>query len=263
MVQRESLRRDLMGSPIDLYSFADAIEEIECRITKSSHTNLIHFLNAAKIVRARSQPLLAQALWDSDLIVADGKPLLLVGRTLGIRIPTRVNGTDLMEALIALAARKHYRLYFLGAKEEVLEKCVDKTRSLYPDIDICGYRNGYFSEDETDDVIADINSARPDIVFIGMPTPRKEMFAFLNRSRLHSPIVQGVGGSFDILSGQTKRAPSWMQRSGLEWLYRVLQEPRRLFWRYFSTNIVFLAMYIEYLGLRILGRRSLTSIPKR
>lgn len=217
-------RYDFLGSPIDSYSFDDAVHEIVKRIEEGNRTNLVHFLNAAKIVKARENIQLRDALWDGDFVLADGKPLLFFGRFLGIDLPTRVNGTDLMEKLLDLSDERGFRVYLLGAKQDVIEMCVSKIRQKHPNIDICGYRNGYFQECEVDSIIEAMNKSKPDIAFIGMGTPQKELFAHKNRAKLKVSIVEGVGGSFDVLAGLVSRAPVWMQRTGLEWFYRVIQE---------------------------------------
>lgn len=175
------------------------------------------------------------------------------GRGLGIELPTRINGTDLMEKLIEVSDKKGFSIYLLGAKQDVIVKCVDSFRKKYQNVKIVGYRNGYFKENEIDELIFNINKSNPDILFIGLPTPLKELFAYKNRDKLRVPIVQGVGGSFDVLAGIIERAPKWMQNYGLEWLYRVLQEPRRLFWRYFSTNIKFIMIYIKFFLYKLIN----------
>jgi N-acetylglucosaminyldiphosphoundecaprenol N-acetyl-beta-D-mannosaminyltransferase len=243
-------RYDFLGCPIDDYSFDEVVSEIIRRIKEKKRTNLVHFLNVSKIVKARKNKQLQQTLWAGDFVLADGKPLLPFGRLLGISLPTRVNGTDLMEKLLEISAEEGFRVYLLGAKQEVIEKCVIKIRRKHPKINICGYRNGYFQEDEVGAITEAINKSKADIAFIGMGTPQKEFFAHQNRAKLTVPIVEGVGGSFDVLGGFVTRAPVWMQQAGLEWFYRVLQEPKRMFWRYFYTNTIFFIIFLKYLITR-------------
>lgn len=256
-------RHDFMGCPIDDYSFEQTVKEVLERIEGGEAPSLIHFLNVAKIVKARKDVALRQLLWNGEFVLPDGKPLLWFARAFGIHLPTRVNGTDLMERLLAESAQKGFRIYLLGATPDILEACVLKIRSIYPGSNICGYRDGYFGADEVENVIKAINSARPHILFIGMPTPRKEFFAQDYRSRLNVPVIQGVGGSFDVLAGAVPRAPTWMQHCGLEWLFRVLQEPGRLFWRYFSTNTVFIAIFFIHLLRRVLREGRKKDKPQR
>ena len=253
-------RIDFMGCPLDAYTFQEAVDEIARRIREKAGTTLVHFLNVAKIVKARSSPEIREILWDGDLVLADGKPLLFFGRRLGLLVPERIPGIDLMQALLDLSNRAGFRVYLLGAKPEVLESCRKKLAQRFPSLDVAGLRNGYFKPEETGAIVEEINRARPDILFLGMGTPQKERFAFENRGKLKVPIVQGVGGTFDVIAGIARRAPRWMQELGLEWLFRVLQEPRRLLWRYFSTNVLFLALFLRaWLRLRVGGKTGLAS----
>ena len=131
-------RYNYLGCPIDSYSFKEAVSEIIARVKVGSPTTIIHFLNVAKIVKARSNDHLREALWDGDFVLADGKPLLFFGRGLGISLPTRVNGTDLMEKLIEISEREGFSIYMLGAKQDVIEKCVDRIENKHPNIKTCG-----------------------------------------------------------------------------------------------------------------------------
>jgi N-acetylglucosaminyldiphosphoundecaprenol N-acetyl-beta-D-mannosaminyltransferase len=240
------MRYNFMGCPLDAYTIEAVHAEVKERIECRAGVTLIHFLNVGKIVRARDDKELVQALWDGDMVLADGKPLVPLGRLVGARIPERVNGTDLMLSLLQTAADMGLRVYFLGGTQGVVESCAAKVRSMYPYLAIAGYSHGYFSSAATEEVINRINSAAPDILFVGMGTPQKELFAFRNRRQLKASIVQGVGGSFEVVAGVVKRAPLRMQEWGLEWLFRVFQEPKRMFWRYLSTNSRFIMLYLAY-----------------
>jgi len=240
-------RFKIIGCPIDNYSFDDAIRKIVRSAKCVDRPTLIHFLNVAKIVKAQSNENLCNALWDGDLVLADGKPLLPLARNLGIYLPTRVNGTDLMEKLIEICENEELSIYFLGARQDIIKKFVDKMQSKHPNLIIAGYRNGYFEDNELDIIIEHINLANPNILFVGMGTPQKELFAYENKGRLKVPVIQGVGGSFDVVSGVIRRAPKWMQNWGMEWAFRVYNEPKRLFWRYLSSNTVFMVLYTKCL----------------
>lgn len=244
-------RFEFVGVPIDNYSFDEAVKVLLKAAMEERDTLVVHFINVAKIVRARRDKRLLKALWEGDLVLADGKPLLPLGRLLGIRLPTRVNGTDLMEKLMESGSALGISFFLLGAKEDILRKCIQKIKVKYLGIKIAGFRNGYFSPADVPRIINQINEVQPDILFIGLPTPQKELFALENSSKLKAKIIQGVGGSFEVLAGATKRAPIWMQRFGLEWLFRVIQEPKRMFWRYFSTNLTFLWIYTRELQKKL------------
>lgn len=240
----EAARRcNFMGCPVDDYTWDELLAAIHQRITRRNGTSLIHFLNVGKIVKAAQDAQLRKVLWEGDFVLADGRPLLPLGRGLGLQLPEQIAGIDLMMRLLTVGQEKGYRIYLLGAKQAVLEGCAARIRETYPGLHLVGCRNGYFDPGEIPEIIWEINVCSPDILFIGMPTPRKEFFAHEHRHHLKVPIVQGVGGSFDVIAGLVPRAPRWMQERGLEWLYRVIQEPRRMFWRYFSSNNLFLLRY--------------------
>jgi N-acetylglucosaminyldiphosphoundecaprenol N-acetyl-beta-D-mannosaminyltransferase len=144
--------------------------------------------------------------------------------------------------LLALASSRGYRVYFLGARADVLAACVAEVRRSYPGLVVAGSRHGYFTAAQERQVAEDISRARPDLLFMGMSSPRKELFGQRWGEATGAKVVHGVGGSFDILAGLTRRAPLWWQRHGLEWLYRALQEPVRLGRRYLRTNLAFVAL---------------------
>lgn len=248
-------RHDYMGCPVDPYTLEGAAREIIRRANDRTQTSVVHFTNIAKIVRAIEDPTLKAALWDGDLVLADGKPLLPLARALGIELPARVNGTDLMERVIELCAQGGLSIYLLGATEEIVTRAVQALADRHPGLRIVGHRNGYFSDEQIPRMIDAINISKPHVLFVGIPTPQKELFAFGCRASLRIPVIQGVGGSFDVLAGAVRRAPLWMQRSGLEWFWRVIQEPRRLFWRYASTNVLFFRHYVVAVYRRVRGHR--------
>ncbi len=246
MVSEKVKRYNFMETPLDAFTVEGVIVEIKRIIDSKEYTKIVNFSNVAKVVKARKDPYLNKILWSGDFALADGKPLVKFGKWLGMNIPERVNGTNLMMDLFKLSQEEKYRVFLFGAKQEILERCVTNIMDIYPGINICGYRNGYFKKNEIMDVVDTINSAKPDILFIGMGTPQKEIFAYEQKNNLKVPIVQGVGGSFDVVAGLVERAPVWMQNWGLEWFFRVIQEPRRMFWRYFSTNIKFILIFVYY-----------------
>lgn len=235
---------NILGIPIDRMTLNECVQILESYIPERVPRQLV-VVNAAKIVKARWDLELRQIIDSADLIGADGVPIVWASRLLGDPLPGRVNGTDLMEALVALAAAKGYRIYLLGSKPAIIEKTARKFQEQFPNLIIAGYRNGYFaSQAEEDQAVTDIVAAQADILLVGMGTPMKEKFVRRHILRLNVPIIHGVGGSFDIVGGITKRAPLWMQKSGLEWLYRVYQEPGRMWRRYLVTNSIFIWLLV-------------------
>lgn len=236
-------RINFLGCPVDCLTNDQLLSELKTIIDRRERTHLIHFVNANKVAQAFEDPGIGDILWRGDYVLADGQPMLPMARLLGLRIPERLDGIGLMNKLLKLADQHRYRVYLLGAKEEVLKACVDKIRQDYPNLVIAGSRNGYFKPPEIPGIIDAMNATRPDMVFIGIGTPTKERLADSYKDRISVPIVQGVGGSFDVIAGIVSRAPQWMQVLCLEWLYRVIQEPRRMLWRYIKTNSQCLYMF--------------------
>jgi len=249
-------RVDLLGCPLDLYSSEELLNELDEAIRRKAGAHVIHFVNANKIAKAHEDTAMRNILWRGDYVLADGQPLLPMGRLLGVHIPERIDGIGLMQKLLALANANRYGVFLLGARQDVLEKCLGMIRESYPEVLIVGSRNGYFRPDEVPAVVADIKAAQPAIVFIGIGSPIKEELADTWKEHFGAAVIQGVGGSFDVLAGLVSRAPLWMQRAGLEWLFRVWQEPRRMFWRYARTNAQCLWLFASALTSYWRGRLS-------
>jgi exopolysaccharide biosynthesis WecB/TagA/CpsF family protein len=186
---------------------------------------------------ARSASIRATFL-AADLIHADGMPMVFASRLPGrARLPERVATTDLFHDVARVAEETGLRFYFLGGTAEVIEAAVRNVRRLYPRLAIAGYRNGYFSRSGEAEVVRDINAARPDILWVGLGVPLELQFALRNRRHLTNVgLIKTSGGLFDFLAGRNRRAPAWMCKTGLEWLYRLALEPRRLGYRYLTTN---------------------------
>src|SRR5439155_3884158 len=146
------------------------------------------------------------------------------------------------ERLLARAEERGYSVFFLGAHADVLEAACAEVARRHPRLRIAGRRHGYFASTEESEVVAEVAAANPDILFIALETPQKELFQARHRTALGVPFTMGVGGSLDVLAGRRRRAPLWAQRAGLEWLFRLLQEPRRLFARYLIGNAIFVAL---------------------
>jgi exopolysaccharide biosynthesis WecB/TagA/CpsF family protein len=174
----------------------------------------------------------------SDLINADGMPLVFASQFLSDRkLPERVATTDLIYEVAEIAQGCASSFYLLGATSVVVEGAVRHLRELYPRLDIVGYRDGYFSPQDEAEVVAAINDVRPDILWLGLGAPAEQRFAMRHRGGLHRVgLIKTSGGLFDFLSGKNRRAPDWMQAAGLEWAYRIYQEPKRLVGRYLRTN---------------------------
>lgn len=203
-------------------------------------------VNAGKIVAMQSDLQLRKSVNESDLINADGQAVVWASKILKKPLKERVAGIDLMVNLVDLAHKKKYKVFFFGAKEEVVKTVVNKYTNQYSSNIIAGYRNGYFKKEEEQDIAREISNSGANILFVAISSPTKENFLYENRELLNNVnFVMGVGGSFDVVSGKVKRAPIWMQNLGLEWFYRFAQEPKRMWKRYLVGNSKFITLVIK------------------
>lgn len=232
-------RLAFFGCPLDLLSHAEILGRAEHAF--GGHGRLrIEGLNVAKLIDARSDPSLLAALCDAELVHVDGAGVQIGLRMLGIAPPPRRAGIDLMADLCRLAALRHRSVYLLGAREEVVQAAARRLAAGIPGLRIAGARNGYFTEGEEPEVADAIRRSGADLLFVGISSPKKERFMQAHWGQLGVALGMGVGGSFDVVSGVVRRAPRWMQQCGLEWAYRMAQEPGRLARRYVRTNLGFL-----------------------
>ncbi|WP_245417327.1 WecB/TagA/CpsF family glycosyltransferase [Aminobacter sp. AP02] len=208
---------------------------------------LLGVLNAAKVVKMRKDPLLRNSLIECDVLLADGQSIVWASRILRRPLPERVAGIDIFERLLQLAHNTGRSVYLLGARPEVLRQLEQQLRERFPGLRIAGSHHGYFDSSDSERVAADIRKSGADMLFLGMTSPKKEIFLGTFGASLEVPVLHGVGGSFDIMAGITARAPVAWQQSGMEWAFRLLQEPRRLWWRYLATNSAFIALTVREL----------------
>lgn len=203
-------------------------------------------INAAKVVALQKDLQLRKSVNESDIINLDGQAVVWAAKFLNNPAKERVSGIDLMVNLVEMAANHNYKVYLLGAKEEVVSKLSQIYTEKYGENLIAGYRNGYFTKEEEQLVINDIVSTKPDLLFVAITSPKKENLLYKYRNELAEvSFIMGVGGSFDVLAGYTKRAPLWMQKFGLEWFYRFIQEPKRMWKRYLVGNTRFILLVLK------------------
>lgn len=244
----------MFGVRMDAWTMEQTIQEIDKRLDSEPFTQHV-VVNVAKLVKMQSDAGLRDAVSGCDIINIDGAGVVLGGRLLGLTIPERVAGIDLFHELLAASEESGRSVFFLGARSEILELAVENIRTRYPNLAIAGYHHGYFWEREAA-VVEQIRNSGADLLFVGISSPLKEKFIDKWRKDLGVRFAMGVGGTFDVVAGKVRRAPTWMQRFGLEWLFRVFQEPRRMFMRYLTTNSVFAWMILKELGRRFVGRVS-------
>jgi N-acetylglucosaminyldiphosphoundecaprenol N-acetyl-beta-D-mannosaminyltransferase len=235
------MRTSIFECPIDILTMSETIDLARSAM-RHRKTTLHVAMNVAKLVNMRTDPVLAADVKNSDIIGIDGMGILLAAKLSGLAVKERVAGIDLLQELLAVCASEGFRPFFLGARSRVVLKAHDAVTAKYPSIRFAGTRDGYFAAEGEKEVVDEIRNSGADCLFIAMPTPRKERFLSAYRDQLRVPFIMGVGGSFDVLAGEVMRAPALMQRFGLEWLYRIYQEPGRMWWRYFRTNTIFAGM---------------------
>lgn len=237
-------RINILNTTIDVLTMKETIDLVEKYITTKTPLHLMG-VNADKINEVNANKLMSEIVNKCGVINADGASVVLASKYLKKPLPERVAGIDLMMNLVELADQKSYKIFLLGAKEEVVKKTKEKLIQKYSKLNIVGIRNGYFKEADWEMVSEQIEKTNPDLVFVGITSPIKEYLIEYLQNKGHKEVFMGVGGSFDVISGNIPRAPLWMQKMNLEWLFRMLQEPKRLFKRYFVGNTKFINAVIH------------------
>ena len=238
-------RITILNTKIDNLSMHQTLQCIENSILQNKKLHHV-VVNAGKMVAMQRDLKLRQSVNSCDLINADGQAVVWASRILGQPLKERVAGIDLMENLVELAYKKNFKIFFFGAKEEVVSSVVKKYKIKYSKDIIAGYRNGYFKKEDEVNIAKQISASGADILFVAISSPTKENFLYDNKEALEGvDFIMGVGGSFDVVSGLVKRAPLWMQKIGMEWFYRFAQEPKRMWKRYLIGNIKFIWMVFK------------------
>jgi len=234
----------MMGCRIDNLSMEETLVRIE-EFIRSGQPHQHVVVNVDKLVKASRDPELRRIVNECALVNADGMPVVWASRLLGKPLKERVAGIDLFEALMRRAGEKGWRVFLLGAREEVVAAVADTYRRRYPELTIAGWRNGYWTDAEEAQVAEQARASGADLLFVAISSPKKELFLGRWQAEMKIPFAMGVGGTFDVAIGLVRRAPRWMQRAGLEWFYRFLQEPRRMFRRYFIDDMAFIWLFIK------------------
>ena len=238
-------RYPILNTYVNAISLDETVDEIEKIIARGVPTQHV-VINASKVNLMEADPELASIVNECPLINADGASIVWAAKKLGVPLEERVTGIDLFQRLVGLASEKGYRIYLFGAKEEVVTKVKAIFEDRYPGIQIVGYRNGYFTEADEPQIVSDMAASGADMMFVAFSSPKKEYWVHKYIDQIGIPFVMGVGGSFDVVAGVTDRAPAWMQEHGLEWFYRFIQEPGRLWKRYIIGNLKFVALTYKY-----------------
>ena len=217
---------EILGVPVASLTMGEAVEQAE-RWMDERHGALIATANAEMIMNATRDEELLEILRAADLVVPDGAGTVWAAHHLGHEMPERVAGYDLAQALLKRAPEKNRRVFFFGSAPGVAEKAKQKAEAMYPGIQVVGVRNGYFSEDEVPAIIREIREAQPDLLLAALGVPKQEKWLKKYKEKLEVPVSIGVGGTLDVMAGTAKRAPVWMQKAKLEWLFRGILQPKR------------------------------------
>ena len=245
-------RVSFMGVPIDAMTLEQTVQHVIERIEDGRSTQHVA-INPGKIIRMMEDEEIRDIVHRCEVISTDGVGVYWFSKMLGCPIPERVTGIDLMDKLLQEASQRGLKPYFLGAKQHVVEKSVAYYQAKYPTLEFAGFRNGYFTQEEEKEIAADIGKSGASMLFVAISSPKKEQFLGRWREVINIPYVMGVGGSFDVVSGTVQRAPRWMQKVGLEWSYRWIQEPKRMARRNMidTPKFVALALASKLTGLEV------------
>jgi N-acetylglucosaminyldiphosphoundecaprenol N-acetyl-beta-D-mannosaminyltransferase len=243
----------VLGTTFDVMQIPDVILQMQQWIARRARCHYIAVTGMHGITEARHKSEVRQSLSDADLVVADGMPVVWIGRFLGYHLPRRVYGPELMLRFCEKTAWAGYRHYFLGGAVGVPEQLAASLERSCPGITIVGTCSppfGSCSPEEDAAIVENINRTDADVLWVGLGTPKQEVWMREHRDKLRIPVMVGVGAAFDLLSSRKKQAPKWMRERGLEWLFRLLQEPQRLWKRYLVGGSEFvLSVTLELMGL--------------
>jgi len=245
---------DIMGTKVHALTMEQVLDQVHEAIVSRDSLH-IGVVNAAKIVNMGRDPVLRESVESSDLVLADGAAVVMAAKVLRQPLPERVAGIDLMFSMFERGNEYKYRVYCLGATEEVSAQVEAKLAADYPNVILAGRRNGYYNEADETAIAKDIGDAKADILLVAITSPKKENFMAKWNDTMRVPVVHGVGGSFDVMAGKVDRAPEIWQKLGMEWLYRVKQEPGRLWKRYLVTNTLFVYLMLKTLLGNIFKRK--------
>lgn len=217
----------LHGLVVHRVSMEETLEAID-RFISSCTPHHVVTLDSSMCVIARDDPTLQSIVSHAELVTPDSAGVVWACRRLGTPLKERVSGVEIVDRLCSLSPSRGYRLFFFGSAPGVAQAAAERMRSRYPGCQVVGTRDGFFTKEQEPQIVEQIKSARPDILCVALGIPLQEKWIHRFRDTLNVPVLIGVGGTFDVYSGRVKRAPVWMQRLNLEWLYRLLKNPRKI-----------------------------------
>jgi N-acetylglucosaminyldiphosphoundecaprenol N-acetyl-beta-D-mannosaminyltransferase len=250
---------EVLAISLAAVQISEAVAQLECWIALRDQCRFVAVTSMHGITEAQRDPVFKNVLNSADLVVPDGMPLVWLARLHGHQLKRRVYGPELMLSFCEQTAAKGYRHFFYGASSSVCELLVQKLRSRFSGIQVVGIHSPPFrplTPEEDERVVCQINKTEADILWVGLSTPKQELWMYAHRNRLNVPVLVGVGAAFDINAGVKRQAPRWMREHGLEWFFRLLQEPRRLWYRY----LVYGLQFVFYVSLELIGIRKATKL---
>ena len=256
----------LAGVKIDNFTMQEAINKIEGMI-KEEKSSYIVTPNAAHIVLLQKDEEFRKAYESASLVLADGMPLIWVSKFLGVPLKQKISGSDLLPKLCEVAAEKGFRVFLLGGRSGAALKSAEALKKNYSTLQIVGIYSPPFGfekdKTENDKITKMIISSKTDILFIGLGAPKQEKWIYTHYKELNIPVSIGVGVTFEFIAGIVKRAPKWMQKIGLEWFFRLLQEPKRLWKRYLIGNTIFILLVLKELFKKAMETLSKRCLQRR
>jgi N-acetylglucosaminyldiphosphoundecaprenol N-acetyl-beta-D-mannosaminyltransferase len=238
---------EILGIPVHPLAMSEAVTYLVDRVKQKLVTNVVT-ANAEIIMLGQRDPEYKQILQEADCVLPDGAGTVWAGRTLGYRVPERVAGFDLFLELIKAAPANKLKVYFFGSAPGIADAAKAKCEVMAPGVEIVGCRNGYFTDGDVPDIIADINASGADMLFVALGAPKQEYWLKANKDNLKPYLRIGLGGSFDVLAGKMARAPKWMQDASLEWLFRLYKNPSRLVRMLVLPKFVIKVLTAKYSG---------------
>lgn len=235
-------KENYLGVDVSPYNYEEIIADLRERMKAGLQSTIIA-VNPEKVMAAEKNEELRQLINSSTYQIPDGVGILLASKMKGGKISSRVTGVDMMDRLIRFAAEENHKVFLYGAKEEVVTTAKQKLEEKYPSLVISGYENGY--EKDNDKIVNKINGSEADLLFVAMGSPKQELWIRENMGKLNVKVFQGVGGSFDVFSGKVQRAPLFFRKLGIEWLYRLLKEPKR-----FKRQLALPRFLVKILGAK-------------
>lgn len=242
-------RMKFMNTEVDSLNMPEVLDRID-KLIQIKKNSYVVTPNVDHIVQLEKDSELQKVYKNADLILADGKPLIWISNYYKTPIKEKVSGSDLFPLLCEMAGKKGYKMFFLGAAEGVAARAATNLKKRYSNLEVAGVYSPPFgfeeNEEEVEKILQMIIKSNVDILIVGLGAPKQEKFIFKYHDRLNVPISLGLGASLDFEAGNIKRAPKWMQKSGLEWLFRITQDPRRMFKRYIIDDIKIIRLVRKY-----------------